>query len=174
LYKSKYSVCLRVDENEYLLINCRTGAVDVVDKEAIELLQNDFSRVDSSIIEFFKNRGHITSLLPEEETLRMEELCTSLHRRFSQKKSHIIIPTYECNLRCTYCWERSLHSNGKEWVRKTLSYDEVDLLFEALDQIDEGVVRKEPLVYFGGEPLLPHNIELINYMMRICESTAEP
>jgi len=166
LKKSKYSIPLKVDEDKYLLISSRTGAVDLVDEDVVELLYTDLSQKDLSIVEFLTERGHITDLSPEEELKEMEEFCTPLHTRFSRAKTHIIIPTYKCNLRCTYCWEQLLHAKGKDWIEKTLSFKEVDLLFEALRRLDEGLPRKEPLIYFGGEPMLPENIELIHYMMR--------
>ena len=164
--KSMYSIPLKVDEDEYLLINSRTGAVDLVDSDVIEFLTSDLSQGDPSIIEFLTERGHITVLSPEEELNHIEEICTSLHAKFSRVKSHYIIPTYKCNLQCTYCWEQLLHSKGKAWVEKTLSFEEADLLFEAFDILDKRVSEKKPLIYFGGEPMLPENIELINYMMR--------
>lgn len=163
---STYSVPIKLDNDEYLLISSCTGAVDLVDREVIELLKSDLSQGDPSILEFLAERGHMTELPPEEELKSMEEFCKELHVRFSRAKTHIIIPTYKCNLRCTYCWERLLHSKGKDWVEKTLSLEEVDLLFEALETLDKGLTKKEPLIYFGGEPMLPENIELLNYMMR--------
>lgn len=164
--KSTYSFPLKVDEDEYLLINSRTGAVDLVDNDVIKFLNSDLSREDASIAEFLIERGHITALSPEEELEHTEKFCKLLHAKFSRVKSHIIIPTYKCNLQCTYCWERLLHSKGDAWMEKTLSFEEADLLFEAFDLLDEGVSEKEPLIYFGGEPMLPENIELINYMMK--------
>ncbi|MBU7034117.1 MAG: radical SAM protein [Theionarchaea archaeon] len=163
---SRYSISLKIDEDQYLLINSRTGAVDLVDRDVVDLIENGFSQGDSSIGEFLKERGHLTDLSPEEELEYMEEFCGRLHKRFSQTRTHIIIPTYTCNLRCTYCWEQLLHSRGKEWINRTLSLEETDLFFAALDELDEKSTRKKPLIYFGGEPLLPENEELISYIMK--------
>jgi uncharacterized protein len=163
---SRYSIPLKIDEDQYLLINSRTGAVDFVDRDVVDLIQNDFSPGDSSICEFLKERGHLTDLSAEEELKYMEEFCGRLHQHFSRTRTHIIIPTYKCNLRCTYCWERLLHSRGEEWMNRTLSSEETDLFFAALDELDDKGATRKPLIYFGGEPLLPENGELINYIMK--------
>jgi uncharacterized protein len=166
LRRSKYSIPLKIGEDEYLLINSRTGAVDFVDSDVIDLLQSDPDGGDFSIHEFLVERGHVTELSPEEELNHMEDFCKRLYDYFSRVKTHVIIPTYTCNLRCTYCWEQLLYSRGKKWIDKTLSFEETDLFFAALDELDEGVARKKPLIYFGGEPLLPENRELIEYIMK--------
>ena len=163
---SAYSIPVKIDEERYLLINSCSGAIDLVDKEVIDLLESDLSQGDSSIFEFLTERGHVTELSPEEELNHVENFCRRLHAQFSRIKTYIIIPTYRCNLRCTYCFEKSLYSKGEEWVKKALSFEEVDLLFEAFGRLSEGTIRKKPLTYFGGEPMLPENIELLNYIMR--------
>lgn len=156
---------MKVDENEYLLINSRTGAVDVVDEPVIDVLRGDLSDVDLSLLEILKKRGHVTKLSPEEELQQMKDFFEKLFPRLNRIKRYIIIPTYNCNLRCIYCWENELHAKGKEWMKKRLSFEKVDLLFSALDKLNEGVSKKEPLIYFGGEPLLMENMDIITYMM---------
>ncbi|MBU7014885.1 MAG: radical SAM protein [Theionarchaea archaeon] len=163
---SRYSFPLKIDEDQYLLVNSRTGAVDLVDREVVELVQHGLPPPDSPIYEFLIERGHLIDLSPEEELNYMEEFCGRLHQRFSQTRTHIIIPTYTCNLRCTYCWEQLLHTRGKEWIARTLSYEEIDLFFAAVDELDDRNSEKKPLIYFGGEPLLPENRELIAYIMK--------
>jgi uncharacterized protein len=160
---STYCIPLKLNEDEYLLINSRTGAVDLVDREVLDCMYALSG--DSSILAFLQEGGHLTDLTPEQELNQMEEFCKLLYAQFSRVKTHVIIPTYNCNLRCPYCWERFLHSKGKTWLEKTLSFAEVDLFFEALKKLDKGVSEKKPLIYFGGEPLLESNRELIEYIV---------
>ncbi|MBU7035295.1 MAG: radical SAM protein [Theionarchaea archaeon] len=163
---STYCIAVQADEDEYLLINSLTGAVDVVDTDVINLLQTDLSQGDPSILNFLQERGHITDASSQEEFSHMEDFYRGVRPGICNRKRHIIIPTYKCNLRCTYCWESALYKNGASWMEKTLSFQEVDSLFEAVGELDKGVQQLEPLIYFGGEPMLPENVNLIAYMMK--------
>ena len=136
-----------------------------MDRDVVDLLQSDLSKKDP-ILAYLLERGHLTELTPEKELDHMEDFCKRLYTQFSRTKTHVIIPTYDCNLQCTYCWEKALYSKGKAWREKSFSLEKVDTLFEAIDSLDEGVLEKKPLVYFGGEPLLPKNKELIQYIMK--------
>jgi hypothetical protein len=64
---SKYSIPLNLEENKYLLINTRTGVIDVVDRDVIDLLHGEKTEADPSILNLLKDGGHLTAVTPQEE-----------------------------------------------------------------------------------------------------------
>lgn len=68
-----------------------------------------------------------------------------------------IVPTYECNLRCKYCYEKPLQEDEscrKEYIDASKFYgDMVDYFTYIRDNRDLGFTDKhEGLVFHGGEP----------------------
>ena len=116
-YFTKYICFYRLNDNNVLLLNTLTKAMDVIDNETFDKIQNMIIEKeetsiekDSDLFTKLKRRGYIfNSLLDEQEFLN----------KFENKKDEImqnnfiteftICPTMGCNLRCTYC-----HENHKE------------------------------------------------------------
>ena len=152
---SAYCIRVKLEEDEYLLINSRTGAVDLVDREVIDLLGSDPSGADPSIVEFLQERGHITDLLPEEELQQMETLYEEYIKTHKKYHTHVIIPTYNCNLECPYCFLLDLQEKGKDWLNKVIDDTHIEKIFDIATKMD-GTYRGRMALY-GGEPLLVKN-----------------
>ena len=170
---SKLYVSIKVNSDEYLLINTRNGSVDIVDKDIIDLLfgwEKLGFKYDENIRDLcdaLRDSGYLTEESPEEELLEVKMFCDNLFARFSRCKTHIIIPTYNCNLRCIYCWESFLKKRGREWIEKTLDEDAIDEIFNAISYLDKNcpLEQRKPIILFGGEPLLPENIEIVGQIL---------
>ena len=67
-----------------------------------------------------------------------------------------LIMTENCNLNCTYCFEKdkSISMMTKEVAKKSVDFLIENAIFEKRDRID--------FMFFGGEPLL--NIDVIDYI----------
>ena len=67
-----------------------------------------------------------------------------------------LIMTENCNLNCTYCFEKdkSVSMMTKEVAKKSVDFLIENAIFEKRDRID--------FMFFGGEPLL--NIDVIDYI----------
>ncbi|MGC1119722.1 MAG: radical SAM protein [Candidatus Methanofastidiosia archaeon] len=165
---STYCIAVRADEDEYLLINSCTGAVDVVDTEVISMLQTDLSRADPSILQFLTERGHITEASPEEEF----DSIKALYEKFTEKReklhTHMIIPTYDCNLVCPYCFLSDLRSRGKQWLNTVINQKHIDRVFETIAEIDG--TDKGRIALYGGEPLMKKTISAVLEILERGES----
>ncbi|MBU6996964.1 MAG: radical SAM protein [Theionarchaea archaeon] len=165
---STYCIAVQADEDEYLLINSLTGAVDVVDTDVINLLQSDLSQGEPSILNFLHERGHITQASPEEE---FEDIRT-LYERFTENRknlhTHMIIPTYDCNLVCPYCFLSDLRKKGTQWLSTVISQELIDKVFEAIAEVDG--TEKGRIALYGGEPLMEKTMPAVEEILERGES----
>jgi uncharacterized protein len=113
---SDYNIYVPLRGDEYLLVHGYTGAADCVKTNVIRFLW-DFARgiynpklVSKKTLQLLKNRGYLTDRSLKEERIKVIEIAQLLSK--IEKKYHIlkfvIIPTYSCNLKCTYCYENIL------------------------------------------------------------------
>lgn len=161
---STYTIPVTLEEDEYLLINSRTGAVDLVDGEVLELLQNPSSEADPSVIEFLTERGHLTDLSSEDELNQMEDFYKEYVKKYQKYHTHVIVPTYNCNLECSYCFLQDLQEKGKEWLNQVIDDDHIDQIFEVATALD-GPYRGRMALY-GGEPLLVKNKSIVEKILQ--------
>ena len=75
----------------------------------------------------------------------------------------IICPTYTCNLRCVYCFERQPHGH---FSRKAMDLISVSRALAAFKRIREKEPdRRYSLGLFGGEPLLLANHDVVHRIL---------
>lgn len=151
-----------------LLVNGLCDALDVVDTQIAEKLRTgDLSDFPLGLWEHLITRGHITRK-DEEAEAADAALLGRVWRKLMGLNSTgpVILPTYDCNFRCPYCFERHRLSRGQEWLGQTMKPEVIDAVFAALRaQRDKGQ-RIDHCSLYGGEPLLRENKETVR---NICE-----
>lgn len=165
---SNYEVILPLDdEDHFLLLNGLYGAYDVVDKKVgAVLLSGDIDAIPMEEQERLLARGH---LCDRHETEKEDlSLIAQVYRKLVREKLLCItlIPTYDCNFRCPYCFEKHRLSCGEEWLKKTMSTEMVDAVFEAIEKEKKRGSRIDRMRIYGGEPLLKENKEIIRYISK--------
>ncbi len=124
-------------------------------------------------LETLKKRGYLTDLGPEDEAQRFENMVGKLHHLQSQMMpGYIVMPTYSCNLRCSYCFQDHMRTNPSfRHLLRTMTPEMVDRIFGAMPEIERlhGIedVSKIPRKFtlFGGEPLLAETRSIVEYFM---------
>lgn len=119
-------------------------------------------------------RGYLTDMEVEEETRFLSENIDRWHAaRALQAPQFIFMPTYDCNLRCAYCFQDQMRTDPKlDRLLRTMSPEVVDRIFQAVPKIQalHGVSpeRAGPLSigFFGGEPLLARARPIIEHIMK--------
>lgn len=156
--------------NELRLYNSLNGANSLILVESskyndVKNIFNDHSKyLDSELFSLLLKHGYFVPDYIDEEVLRERNLSHVVN----QTKLHLVImPTEECNFRCSYCYET--HEKGK-------------MTCEVQDSIIK-FVRKNIKDYtglnvgwFGGEPL--EAIDVIRYLskefIKICDTARKP
>ena len=180
------------NEREMLLVHGYTGAFDRVskriatfvrakeDRRAPKPLYGDWTpdpviesvpEIPDAYIQVLLKRGYLTYLTRAEELERFTLIADTLHARPTQP-GYILMPTYDCNLRCFYCFQDHMRTNPSlAYLLKRMTHPMVDRIFDAMPQIEalHGIEPENsyvrPITLFGGEPLLRENTDLIRYIL---------
>lgn len=179
---SKYNIYLemRKNPNKKLIIQGIRGSFDIVDHSISEILENgvaDSSTLDlisPENMEILMNRGYVTQLTDEEEYKVIEKISHTLNASSRKNLCITIMPTYNCNFRCEYCFEQNLLSKGKEFLNQKISRETVDAVFAQLAKYKEQGYRIGSVYLFGGEPLLKTNKDIVTYICEKCREMEIP
>lgn len=133
-----------------------------------------------TIIEQLTRRGYLTTMSPEGEESYFVGVVNKLHHIARQllMPSYILMPTYDCNLRCAYCFQDFMRTDSRfNHLLRMMSRDQVDRIFDAMVDIEynhginDDSERQRVITLFGGEPLLLQSRPLIEYIMRKAQAT---
>lgn len=148
-----------------------SGAVDVVSQKVVNYLQKfnkegEFPPLDPETVDKLKKRGYLTDKTEKEEEEFVCALVRVLLSRARSTAKFLLIPTYNCQLRCPYCYEVKLRRKGSEWLEKTMTKETVDAAFQAMQKIHPERKKSEKITLYGGEPLMAQNVDVVTYMVR--------
>jgi uncharacterized protein len=180
------------NDSEMLLVHGYSGAFDKVSKRVATFVRakedrrapkplygewTDTRVVDSApelpdaYIEVLLKRGYLTYLTREEELERFKAIADYLHTRTSVP-TYVLMPTYDCNLRCFYCFQDHMRTNPDfAHLLQRMSHGMVDRIFDTMPQIEalHGISPEtefsRPITLFGGEPLLRSNRDIIEHIL---------
>lgn len=183
------------NQNDMLLVHGYTGAYDLVSRRvatyvrsleryrAPKPLYGAWSAepaIDGHVeppspeaIKALRRRGYLTILSPQQEEDFLCKMAERLHQRSLKKSlSYIIMPTYDCNLRCAYCFQDHMRTDARfRHLLRSMSNEGADRIFGAMSQIEAmhgapaGARPHRDVWFFGGEPLLAANRPLIEYFI---------
>lgn len=154
----KIIACYRLDERYSLLINSFRNAIMVVQEDTLGRL-----------------RCNIDALSEEEKLFFAYNLSTDLGylealkkgQAKSNVKSYGICLSYACNMKCVYCFQQHVKDLSK-----------VEMTDERLDEILSHIASDasksnaswKVIQLFGGEPLLPGNLLMVERILKFCKA----
>jgi uncharacterized protein len=160
---SQYTIFLKnFLKKEKLIYNCLSGAFVKVDDELLEMLQKNISKIPSKFKDELKKGNFIIE--DEVDEIGLWKVLTQKTRYSSNLLALTILPTYSCNFRCTYCYEKHEPIFMNNSIREEL------MRFISLWASDQKI-EKLSVSWFGGEPLLAKNliISLTKKLLRKCK-----
>ena len=171
---SDYTILVAVpDKPKYLLAHGYTGSLDLVDEEIVARIRptlNDscLQALPTQVTTYLEQRGYLTQKSAREEEEQIKTVAEASHRRNTLLPPKIyLMPTYECNLRCSYCFEHPVRRVGRRegWAGSIINSRHVEAAFRAMNRLYEGHLVKAVTLY-GGESLMPENRECIEYILQ--------
>jgi uncharacterized protein len=196
LRASSYTVYVDLpdDAEHVLLVHGYSGAYDLVsrgvarwlrsiDRKPPKPLYGDWAEVRDDLdvvtapsdatIELLERRGYVTQLSRDDERARFDGAVGVMHRAsHARMPSYIIMPTYDCNLRCAYCFQDHMRKDpAYGHLLRAMTPKQVDRMVAAMPQIEArhgiepGSGKRRGVTFFGGEPLLARNYRLVAYIM---------
>ncbi len=167
---SNFNLTIELDNHKSVLINTLTGAMDILPNETIDYLQNGLCNTNNEAAEYLYQRQYLLDADLDEAQL-VQNLYGELlkHQRRITPLRGVIILTFDCNLRCKYCWQQY---KVDEKNKLKLTRDKVDNIFISMKHLYSSLENKSeqpPIIQlFGGEPLLPENKEIVGYILNKC------
>src|SRR5690349_20401506 len=186
LRASSYIIYVDLPDNpaDMLLVHGYTGAYDKIPRSLgsyIRSLENrrqakplygewtsepavttDVPAPSPEDIRLLQKRGYLTRLSLEDEETLFSPVAQKMHdQRLKQMPSYIIMPTYDCNLRCSYCFQDHMRADSKyQRLLRTMSTEVADRIFSSMKKIealhgmeeDRHEGRNRSIGFFGGEP----------------------
>jgi uncharacterized protein len=196
---SSYTIYVDLPEpngDEVLLVHGYSGAYDAVPKDVAAYVRSLEARrppkplygewspepqiqsgeivpPSQETIVLLKKRGYLTDLSLDEEEDYFCKVAEMLHHRESTgSPAYIFMVTYNCNLRCGYCFQDHMRTNPAfSHLLRRMDRQIVDRILSAFPQIEasHGIESDEDIcryiTFFGGEPLLASNREIVEYIM---------
>ncbi len=156
-----------------LLFHGYSGAVDLVSSRIAALLtesnpgKKSLERtLPADTLGHLLSRGYLTDRSLESEEAYVEALGERVHAvvRKHASPGFLVIPTYSCNLRCTYCYEKDLQARDRSWLEQRMSDEMVQAVFDAMEKIEESTRRQRCLTFYGGEPLQKSNQSVVRLL----------
>ncbi len=171
LRASSYLNQVVIDNGTTLLYNGSTLCIDLVPTEYARALSDgsDLSFLMPEETQHLLNRGHLTALSPKRELKEFRKMVRLVLEKRAKldAEQHFanlcFILTYNCNLSCGYCYQKSLTEKSSI---PSMSGEFVDSFFsDYFPQLFPKPPKKLLITLFGGEPLLPANREAITRIL---------
>ncbi|OZQ67101.1 hypothetical protein CA600_09635 [Paenibacillus sp. VTT E-133280] len=167
LYFTDRVMDFQLDDESILLINTISSAFDIIDSdtyERIEEMKKGYSNFDDKdeLMQTLIKRGYVFEQKEKEQEFIRK--YAEIHQKYIEKnlvRSFTICPTMGCNLRCTYCFEGDENLSNKKVMTEeqlTIILNYIDTCITAQTEID---TPKTSISLFGGEPLLPQNMPIV-------------
>ena len=153
-----------------LMVNGLYGAFDIVAKEDCEKISaGKFTELPLALLERFLLRGHLTRKNESEELADMKLLSRMSKKVYGGSGiGLVILPTYDCNFRCPYCFEQHRLNKGQDWLSQTMSDEIIESVFSALKNYKSRGYDVDHCTFYGGEPLLAKNLPVVHKIAEHC------
>jgi uncharacterized protein len=128
-------------------------------------------------------RGYLTEKSHDEEVESFSRFVASLHdRQRRSSPNYVIMPTYNCNLRCHYCFQDQMRTNAAlSHLLGTMTIEMADRIMNSFWFIEEQLHTapheqrpKRSFTFFGGEPLLASSRPVVEHIIRKQREVAQP
>lgn len=164
MHQSRLNTLVKVGANEYLLFNQVTGNLALVDREVVDVLETPDNEGDP-VSFLLKEKGF---LIEDDLVEDADYLCSVLKEKEESIMRHIIVVTYQCNLRCSYCYQDDvLSTHPPGWETRVLTRQLVDDLYDAILSAEDILSHTGSyIVLYGGEPFLFQNREIVEYILK--------
>ncbi len=198
LRASSYVIFVDLPDNseQMLLVHGYTGAYDLVSQKVATyvrslevnkaprplygvwtpapMINGEVEVPSDQTVNLLKKRGYLTEKTVVEEEAFFVRIAKKLHEKALRGlPNFIFMPTYDCNLRCAYCFQDHMRTDPTfSHLLRSMTKPMIDRIFAGIIDIethhdlpaDDEYVRR--IGFFGGEPLLARNRRVIDYIVK--------
>jgi uncharacterized protein len=174
MFLAKNNIIVELDrENpvEYAILNPVAGNFDLMNEaeykqyQEIERGKQDRPASDASLADYLLDRGYAFESEAAYEESRIKAYAEFKIEVKDAQVQLMLIPTYACNLACTYCFQ-----HGIDGRPQMISKETVDSFFDYA-RVEFADAKVKPFItLFGGEPLINSKAqrEIIEHIVDHC------
>lgn len=198
---SSYVIYVDLPDNarEMLLVHGYSGAYDKVPRKVARYLRKMEARrapkplygawsddlpeeptdsteiaLPESTIRTLHKRGYLTDKSLEQEEEDFKAFVDRVHQRNMRSvPNYMFIVTYNCNLRCGYCFQDHMRTNESfGHLLPAITRPMIDRCFSAMPEIEsrhgvepDGRPLHRSMGFFGGEPFLARNRPMVEHVI---------
>jgi len=172
LFSSNYNYSKRINSKYTLINNTLTGALDIIENDIWNLIAaKKINSISPNILSRLRCRGYFYPNPKKEDKILLELYNNYVKKASERPLRFVFCPSYQCNLRCIYCFETDLPSNPNKYMTTKILDDS---LAAAEEIIKEKSGRIDSVELFGGEPLLLKNKPLVKKILKFAGKKDAP
>jgi len=160
--KSEFVVPLQVGEN-YYLFSSLIGSLDLIDEDLFKtfcLPNPNLAQLDEGLIEKLQKRGFLSA------STDSKYYSNDVPRKERIPRFYLMY-SFNCNMRCTYCFEKDDLNDEKPITSQALKD-----VFNSIEHIiEEKNYKTSELILYGGEPLLRENHDVVCETLEACRKS---
>jgi len=170
MFTAKNNIIVKMDRHlpvEYAIINPVAGNFDVMSEEEYR----QYAKMEQGLpgtpemTEYLLERGYLFQNQEAFEASR-EEAYKAFQKEIKDAQVQLmLIPTYSCNLACTYCFQHGIDGRPQMMSKET-----VDSFFDYARTEFAHATVKPFVTLFGGEPLINSKAqrEIVDHIVEHC------
>ena len=162
--KSKYIVTAKYN-HKLLAMSLVSKDILVVDDTEIEDYNYSLNNCNNITTKYF-NQLLESSFIIDDDVSEIEELKKYNYINVENPEIYTItiIPTFLCNLKCSYCYESNMN-----FLRKSFTINDWENLYLFIEKIIKNGIKKIGINFYGGEPSLKAD-EIKNFINKISKN----
>jgi uncharacterized protein len=151
LKESRYNLYIKRKDG-YFIYNTLSRALLYADDELVELIKRErFGLINREVLEELKDDNIVVD--SEADEIRRVKALYWASRFQRDEIGVVILPTYQCNMACLYCYE------GANKAPHIMSQKKARMVYQWLiEYLEGGGFKRLSVVFYGGEPLLNKEI----------------
>lgn len=173
MYFSKNNIFVKTKDvfpSQYAILNPLTGSLDLINCEEYKQLldiktSGNTEKYNKEFIKYLLQRGYLFVNKEHEDKVIKKEFEKFKDEIDNSQVQLLLIPTYGCNLACTYCYEHGISRKAGIILKEV-----VNAFFNYANDRFRDRQTKPFITLFGGEPLVnsPSQKEIIQYIVDKC------
>lgn len=151
---SQYNIFISYKNNDYIYNTLTTALLRLPQAIRIKIEQNELTKIETDLLNKLVTNGIIVDDNLNELSVYRYYYNSIQYSEIHDELKIVYVPTYNCNLKCFYCFEESSNKIINQPDKTTI---EQLILFIKNQLVLHPTYKKLSLILFGGEPLICKN-----------------
>jgi len=152
---SFYNIFFNIEDKYYIYNTLSTSILAVPQDVISHLKSNSIDNIDEHGLEILKKNGMVVKFDTNEGAIYEHYYNSIQYCSNPEELRLVILPTYNCNLQCSYCFENC------NTAKSHLTDDDISEIIAFVENelsLPYRAYKRILLILFGGEPLLYKNV----------------